>query len=161
MLVPEDEPQRALSQAPTRETEAYRADVKSVPFISVQQVTSLVATALRTAGACAAMAQANARTLVGLLCCALTGAAFGFESDSCFEPGAPSNIGYTLLAVDSDTVAGRATYLARVETLADAMLADECVRLPGARREASLRSANVDGIDVPESLFAQTGQLAA
>ena len=98
--------------------------------------------------------------VVELLCCALTGARFGFENDSYFEPGAPPDIGHCMLAIDPGAVAGPTVYSARLETLIEAMLADEGVRLPGARGESLRRSAHANGIDVPERLLAQISQLA-
>lgn len=99
--------------------------------------------------------------VVELLCCALTGAAFGFENDSYFEPGNHPNIGQTLLAIDPGALAGQSNYLARIELLVTTMLTDEGVRLPGARRLLSRNSAVEDGIDVPDALLAQIVKLAA
>jgi (2R)-3-sulfolactate dehydrogenase (NADP+) len=99
---------------------------------------------------------------VELLCCALTGAAFGFENDSYFvEPGRTPDIGHALLAIDPGALAGRDTYLSRVEALIEAMAADADVRLPGARRERSLALAQAHGIEIADSLLAQISQLAA
>jgi (2R)-3-sulfolactate dehydrogenase (NADP+) len=66
-----------------------------------------------------------------------------------------------LIAIDPDGLAGRATYLARVEALVAAMLADEGVRLPGARREQAHARAGSEGIDIPDALLAQIARLAA
>ena len=52
--------------------------------------------------------------IVELLCCALTGARFGFENDSFFEPGRPASIGHALLAIDPGALAGMAAYQARM-----------------------------------------------
>lgn len=99
--------------------------------------------------------------LVELLCCALTGAAFGFENDSYFEPGNRPNIGHALLAIDPGALAGESAYASRIEVLIEAMLADDGVRLPGARRDAAQARARVDGIDVADALFEQLSRLAA
>jgi len=99
--------------------------------------------------------------MVELLCCALTGAAFGFENDSFFEPGNHPNIGHTIVAIDPDSLAGRNVYLARVEALIEAMLEDEGVRLPGARREEARSRAALEGIELSDILIAQITQLAA
>jgi (2R)-3-sulfolactate dehydrogenase (NADP+) len=99
--------------------------------------------------------------MVELLCCALTGAAFGFENDSFFEPGNHPDIGQALLAIDPGALAGTHAYAERIETLIDAMLADEEVRLPGARRDAALARARAEGIEVPDALFAQISKLAS
>src|SRR5205085_5189706 len=59
---------------------------------------------------------------IELLACALSGAAFGFESDSFFtEEGRPTRIGQGFLAIDPGALAGREAYLERVETLVGAM----------------------------------------
>jgi (2R)-3-sulfolactate dehydrogenase (NADP+) len=98
--------------------------------------------------------------IVELLCCALTGAAFGFENDSYFEPGNKPRIGHALIAIDPGAAAGHEVYLSRVETLVVAMLADDGVRLPGARRDAAMAKARADGVMLSEPLFAQISQLA-
>jgi (2R)-3-sulfolactate dehydrogenase (NADP+) len=98
---------------------------------------------------------------VELLCCALTGAAFGFENDSFFEPGDPARIGHALLAIDPAAAAGREVFMTRIETLVAAMTADEGVRLPGTRRHAALAQARAEGVALSDSLLAQLRQLAA
>jgi (2R)-3-sulfolactate dehydrogenase (NADP+) len=99
--------------------------------------------------------------VVELLCCALTGAAFGFENDSYFEPGNHPNIGHALLAIDPGALAGRGVYDSRIEALIDAMLVDEGVRLPGERRDSALAQTRAEGIDVPDALFTQISELAS
>src|SRR6188768_2947243 len=55
---------------------------------------------------------------VELLVCSLSGAAYGFESDSFFtEEGRPTRIGQALLAIDPGALAGNEAYLDRVEAL--------------------------------------------
>jgi (2R)-3-sulfolactate dehydrogenase (NADP+) len=98
---------------------------------------------------------------IELLCCALTGAALGFENDSFFEPGERARIGHALIAIDPDAVAGREVFMQRIETLVAAMTADEGVRLPGSRRHAALAKARAEGVEVSDSLLAQIRQLAA
>lgn len=98
--------------------------------------------------------------MVELICCALTGAAFGFENDSYFEPGGKPRIGHALIAIEPAALAGQDIYLERIETLVQAMLADPGVRLPGARREAALARALQDGVVLPDALHAQILQLA-
>lgn len=99
--------------------------------------------------------------IVELLCCALTGAAFGFEADSFFvAEGNRPKIGQAFVAVDPDALAGRAVYLERIETLVARMLEDEGVRLPGARRQALGDAARRDGIAVPDALYRQITVLA-
>ena len=98
---------------------------------------------------------------VELLACALSGAAFGFESDSFFaEEGKPTRIGQAFLAIDPGALAGREVFLERVETLIAAMLEDPDVRLPGARRIAQREKARAAGIVVPAELLERIRALA-
>ena len=99
--------------------------------------------------------------IVELLCCALTGAQFGFENDSFFEPGRPASIGHALLAIDPGALAGSAAYFERIETLLSAMLADDGVRLPGERRHKLAADARANGIAIPDALLKQLWELAA
>ena len=63
--------------------------------------------------------------VVELMVTALTGAAMGFEADSFFvDAGNRPRLGQAFLVVDPGALAGRDTYLARVETLIAAMLDD-------------------------------------
>jgi (2R)-3-sulfolactate dehydrogenase (NADP+) len=99
--------------------------------------------------------------VVELLVCALSGAAFGFESDSFFtEEGKPTRIGQALLVIDPRALAGDEVYLERVETLVAAMLEDPAVRLPGARRLENAASADRDGIALAAELLARIRALA-
>ena len=85
----------------------------------------------------------------------------GFEADSFFvEEGNRPRIGQALLVLDPDALAGREVEVDRIETLIAAMLADDGVRLPGARRAALAATANEQGIEVPASLAAQLMALA-
>ena len=96
-----------------------------------------------------------------LICTALTGAAIGAEADSFFlDKGNKPRIGHAFLAIDPGALAGNERYFERVETLVTAMLADEGVRLPGARRFAAERGAQ-GGIEVADDLLAKIEKLAA
>jgi (2R)-3-sulfolactate dehydrogenase (NADP+) len=98
---------------------------------------------------------------VELIVCALSGAAFGFESDSFFvEEGKPTRIGQAFLAIDPAALAGREVFLERVETLIAAMVQDEGVRLPGARRRSNRSRAEREGIAVGAELLAKIRLLA-
>ena len=98
--------------------------------------------------------------VVELLACALSGAAYGFESDSFFTAeGRPTRIGQGFLAIDPGALAGREVYLERMETLITAMLAEEGVRLPGARRHQTA-ARHAGGIAVPAELLGQIRKLA-
>jgi len=93
--------------------------------------------------------------VVELLVTALIGAQYGFEASSFFvDEGNRPRIGQAFVVVDPDALAGREAYLDRIEVLVAEMLADEGVRLPGARREALRRRAEADGLDVPDGLLA-------
>jgi (2R)-3-sulfolactate dehydrogenase (NADP+) len=99
--------------------------------------------------------------VVELLCCALGGAAFGFEADSFFvEEGNRPRIGQAFMVIDPAALAGTEVFHERIETLVAAMLADPDVRLPGQRRETLAHKAEADGIDVPDALVKQLEELA-
>ena len=92
--------------------------------------------------------------VVELLVTALIGANFGFEASSFFvDAGNRPRIGQTFIVIDPDALAGREGFLDRVEVLVREMLVDDGVRLPGARREALLRAAQANGIDVPDAVL--------
>jgi (2R)-3-sulfolactate dehydrogenase (NADP+) len=98
---------------------------------------------------------------VELLVCALSGSAYGFESDSFFtEEGRPTRIGQAILAIDPAALAGREVFLERVETLVTTMMEDGGVRLPGERRVTNREKAARDGVVVPDELLAKIRQLA-
>jgi len=98
---------------------------------------------------------------VELLVCALSGAAFGFESDSFFvEEGKPTRIGQAFLAIDPGALAGRDVFFERVETLIAAMMEDSEVRLPGTRRRALRDRAARDGLALAPELLARIRALA-
>ena len=95
-----------------------------------------------------------------LVCAALTGAAIGPEADSFFaEQGNKPRIGQAFLAIDPAALAGRDKYLERVETVVRAMLADEGVRLPGAKRFAAEKKLRRDGIEIADDLLARIEKL--
>jgi (2R)-3-sulfolactate dehydrogenase (NADP+) len=98
---------------------------------------------------------------VELLACALSGSAFGFESDSFFtEEGRPTRIGQALLAIDPAALAGREVFLERVETLVAAITEEPGVRLPGARRLEQRGKARRAGVTVPGDLLRRIRALA-
>jgi (2R)-3-sulfolactate dehydrogenase (NADP+) len=98
--------------------------------------------------------------MVEVLSVALTGAAFSFENDSYFEPGGKPRIGHAILAIDPEALAGTDSYFSRLEVLISRMLAEEGVRLPGARRQAASARARVDGIEIGDALLGELRQLA-
>lgn len=98
--------------------------------------------------------------IVEMLSVALTGAAFGFENDSYFEPGGKPRIGHAILAIDPGALIGPDAYHQRLEALLSAMLADAGVRLPGARRQQAAAAARGAGLEVPDALHVELRQLA-
>ncbi|HUP97162.1 MAG TPA: Ldh family oxidoreductase [Usitatibacter sp.] len=98
---------------------------------------------------------------VELLVCALSGAAFGFESDSFFtDEGRPTRIGQAFIAINPQALAGDDVYLERVETLIAVMTEDPAVRLPGERRARNVEQAARDGLSVPAELLGRIRALA-
>jgi (2R)-3-sulfolactate dehydrogenase (NADP+) len=96
-----------------------------------------------------------------LICAALTGSAIGPEADSFFvEQGNKPRVGHAFLAIDPGALAGMERYFERLEAVISAMLADEGVRLPGARRFASERKLGGEGIEIAADLLAKIEQLA-
>jgi (2R)-3-sulfolactate dehydrogenase (NADP+) len=99
--------------------------------------------------------------VVELLCCALTGAHFGFEADSFFtDAGNRPKIGQAFLVIDPGALAGDDVYGERVETLVTEMLKDAGVRLPGARRKALADRAAAEGVEIPQGLLDELRSLA-
>ena len=100
--------------------------------------------------------------VVELLVTALIGSQFGFEASSFFvDAGNRPRIGQAFIVVDPGALAGRDGYLDRVEVLIGEMLMDEGVRLPGARREALRRKAEVEGLNLDDALVASQRSAAS
>jgi (2R)-3-sulfolactate dehydrogenase (NADP+) len=98
---------------------------------------------------------------VEILCCALMGAALSHEVGSIYvNEGAPMNLGQAFLVIDPAALAGDDVYLDRVETLIVAMLENDEVRLPGARRVENVARAAKEGIEIPADLEKQLRELA-
>ena len=99
--------------------------------------------------------------VVELLVCSLSGAAYGFESDSFFtQEGRPTRIGHAILAINPGALAGEEVFFERVETLVAAMTEDPGVRLPGERRLHNLERAVREGVSIPEDLLQEIRTLA-
>lgn len=99
--------------------------------------------------------------VVELLVTVLLGASFGFEASSFFvDEGNQPCIGQAFLLIDPVSLAGSPSYFNRLEVLIGEMLADEGVRLPGARRLALERAAVQTGVSIPDALFTQIQALA-
>jgi (2R)-3-sulfolactate dehydrogenase (NADP+) len=100
--------------------------------------------------------------VVELLVTAVIGAQFGFEASSFFvDEGNRPRIGQAFIVIDPGALAGSEAYLDRVEVLVAEMLRDDGVRLPGARREALRRQAEVEGVEVAEAVLASLRAAAA
>jgi (2R)-3-sulfolactate dehydrogenase (NADP+) len=98
--------------------------------------------------------------MVEVLAAGLTGAAFSFENDSYFEPGNHPRIGHAIIAIDPGALAGADAYYDRLEVMIASMLADEGVRLPGARRERAAAQARDGGLDIGDALLVELRGLA-
>jgi (2R)-3-sulfolactate dehydrogenase (NADP+) len=99
--------------------------------------------------------------IVELLVTTLTGAHFGFEASSFFvDEGNAPRIGQAFILIDPAALAGSDVYFERMETVIAEMLADEGVRLAGARRLELERKARADGLSIPDSLLAQLEELS-
>lgn len=99
--------------------------------------------------------------IVEVLCVALGGAAFGFEADSFFAPSPnPPRLGHAILAIDPGALAGTDAFLDRMEVLVAAMLGDEGVRLPGARRDDLIVSATNHGVAISKQIHDQLRTMA-
>lgn len=100
--------------------------------------------------------------MVELLCCAFSGASYGYEADPFLsDTGNRPQLGQSFLVLDPGALAGPEVFHERIESLIETMLADPDVRLPGARRQARMQAAEADGIEVDEALMAQLRSLAA
>lgn len=136
--------------------EGWALDAEGRPTTDAQAALSGAMLAMGgTKGALLAM-------VVELLCCALTGAAFGFEADSFFEDeGNRPRLGQAILAVDPGALGGADAFAARLEAFVAAMAAEDGVRLPGSRRDSLAIRAADQGLDIPEALHARLVAIAA
>ncbi len=92
--------------------------------------------------------------MVELLVTALIGANYGFEASSFFvDEGNRPGIGQAFIIIDPGALSGSDNFLDRIEVLVAEMMRDDGVRLPGTRREALRRKAEVEGIEVPEGML--------
>jgi (2R)-3-sulfolactate dehydrogenase (NADP+) len=99
--------------------------------------------------------------MVELLACALSGSAYGFESDSFFtQEGRPTRIGQGFLAIDPAALAGKDVFFERIETLIAAMTAEPGLRLPGERRRENRERSSREGVTLPADLLARIRALA-
>ena len=91
--------------------------------------------------------------LVEIMAAGLTGENWSFvASDLGNDVGGPPDIGQFFMAIDP-TAFGGANFSTRIETLFQAMLDQDGVRLPGDRRHAHRLKAAREGVVVPDNLF--------
>ncbi len=97
--------------------------------------------------------------MVEILAAALTGSHFGFEASSFFTgEGDPPDVGQLLLAFDPGPLAGD-RFSSRLESLVDAILAQENTRLPGDRRLKLRRQVEKDGLYLSQQQYEQIRSL--
>ncbi len=98
--------------------------------------------------------------MVEVLSVALTGARFGFEAGSFFEPeGPPPGVGQFLIAIDPGAFGGTDLFAERIAMLAET-IEDDGARLPGSRRIALREKARAEGVSVDAKLLAEVRALA-
>ena len=91
--------------------------------------------------------------MVELLAAGLTGANFAGEASSFLDAeGAPPGTGQLIIAIDASAF-GNA--LPRFAALAQAIEEQQGARLPGARRAASRKTAQAEGLQISDSLLAE------
>lgn len=96
---------------------------------------------------------ANLALLVDLLAAGLTGANFSKDTSPYAKAdGPPPGVGQFVLALDPDAFAPG--FLARVEDLVGAILAQDGTRLPGDRRLAARLQTARNGVEVDDDLLA-------
>ena len=99
--------------------------------------------------------------VVEVIVTALTGAAIGYEASSFFvDEGNRPRLGQAFLVIEPDALAGRETFLERIETLVGEMAKEPGVRLPGARRRRFAEGAASRGVEIPAALLAELERLA-
>ncbi len=91
--------------------------------------------------------------IVEALAAGLTGARFAFEASSFLDAvGPPPDTGQLLIAIDPETFGGRCV-LDHLAELFGAVADEDGARLPGSRRLALRRRAEIEGLTVPDSVF--------
>jgi (2R)-3-sulfolactate dehydrogenase (NADP+) len=138
--------------------EGWALDADGRPTTDAQ---AALAGSMLPIGAATSSKGAMLALVVELLVTAVIGARFGFEASSFFvDEGNRPGIGQTFLLIDPGALAGHDSYLDRLEALVTEIERDAGVRLPGARREALRRQAQIDGIVVPPGVLALAGEAA-
>lgn len=90
--------------------------------------------------------------LVELLTSVIVGSAFSYEASSFFkDEGNKPRIGQTFIVINPDFLAGKTSYLSRLEEFISEMHLDEGVRIPGERREEKLKYSLENGIEISDA----------
>lgn len=85
--------------------------------------------------------------MVEVLAAGLTGAHWSFQASSLGnDPGGPLRLGQTFIAVDPTAMADG--FADRIEVMLAARLAQDGVRLPGARRQANAAQTALAGVSI-------------
>ena len=93
--------------------------------------------------------------MVELLTAGLSGSSFGYEASSLFTAeGAPPRLGQLFIAIDPSFFAAGSAFSERVEAILSAMLNEEGVRLPGARR-LTARAASRTTLTLDDNVYAE------
>ncbi|MGE5615814.1 MAG: Ldh family oxidoreductase [Bacillota bacterium] len=102
----------------------------------------------------------NMAFIVEVLAATLTGALHSFDAGSLTaDDGKPAGVGQLFIALATDRLGGK-DFQRRLETLCEAMLAQEGTRLPGARRYAARAKAHAEGVDIDAAVFEKVRSLA-
>ena len=102
-----------------------------------------------------------------VLASVLTGAAYSTDIPALTDMGRPQRLGHLFVALRIDAFLPLETFYARVDDLLDRLKASRAavgqtaIRLPGERGEQLAASRRVDGIPLPEGLWARLDGLAA
>ncbi|KZL08476.1 (2R)-3-sulfolactate dehydrogenase (NADP(+)) [Pseudovibrio axinellae] len=98
--------------------------------------------------------------MIEIMAAGLCGTAFGFEASSLFSgEGAAPDLGQVILAINTDMVSGGA-FTERMQTLVNAIEAEQGARLPGTSRLAARNKAKLHGIDVPKHIYEEAVTLS-
>lgn len=99
--------------------------------------------------------------MVEIMSATMTGSNHGFEASSFFDDkGGPPHIGQFFIAMDPGKFAGDG-FADRLEVLLGAMLEQDGVRLPGARRFGIREKSQAEGVEIPDNLLEQLEKRAA
>ncbi len=98
--------------------------------------------------------------MVEILSAGLTGSRWSFEASSLGDDaGGPPRLGQSYIAIDPARMGG-GDFTGAVEAMLLAMLREPGVRVPGDRRAANRRAAEIAGIGLDDALAARLAELA-